>query len=217
MFKSLIIGTLALGIAACAGGTGDDAQKAAEGGAKSADATVGRSLASGARVEATIQDALSSRTNKSGETVRAVVSRDVTDDRGRVVIPAGSNVTLTIDKLEPGSDQVRPEGRLQLIVSSVTVNGAAYPLSASLDPVPHHMEGRGITTDEAARIAAGTAIGAAAGQVIGKNTKSTVIGGAVGAVAGGAAAVRYAYRDVIVSAGTPIVFTLTQSLSIAAK
>jgi hypothetical protein len=133
------------------------------------------------------------------------------------VIPAGSTVKLTIDKLEPGSDQVRPEGRLELIVSSVTVNGREYPLTANLEPVPHTMQGRGITKDEAARVGAGTAIGAIAGQIIGKNTRGTVIGGAVGAVAGGAVAARYAYRDVIVSAGAPIVFTLTQSLSIPAK
>jgi uncharacterized protein YcfJ len=79
------------------------------------------------------------------------------------------------------------------------------------------MKGRGITTDEAARVGAGTVIGALAGQLIGKNTKGTEIGGAVGAVAGGAVAVRYAYRDVVVSAGTPIVFTLTQSLNISAR
>ena len=180
-------------------------------------ARTGRSLASGTRVDATIQDALSSRTNKAGETLRATVSGDVRDARGDVVIPAGSTVTLTIEQLEPGSDQVRPEGRLSLVVSSVTVNDQTYPVTATLEPVPHLLQGRGVTTDEAARVGAGTAIGALAGQVIGKNTKSTVIGGAIGAVAGTAVAVRYAYRDVVVSAGTPIVFTLTQSLNVSAR
>jgi hypothetical protein len=177
----------------------------------------GRSLSSGTRVDATIQDALSSRTNKPGETLRATVSGDVRDDRGGVVIPAGSAATLTIDQLEPGSDQVRPEGRLSLVVSSVTVNGQTYPVTANLEAVPHHLQGRGVTTDEAARVGAGTAVGAVAGQLIGKNTRSTVIGGAIGAVAGTAVAVRYAYRDVIVSAGTPIVFTLAQSLNVSAR
>jgi len=218
MIKSLYVVILAAGIAACTAGDGKEAPKGgATGNQPGNAASSGRSLASGTRVNATIQDALSSRTNKSGESVRAIVSGDVADARGNVVIPAGSTVTFTIDKLEPGSDQVRPEGRLQLIVSSVTVNGQTYPLDATLEPVPHHLVGRGITTDEAARIAAGTAIGAAAGQVIGKNTKGTVIGGAVGAVAGGAVAVRYAYRDVVVAAGTPVVFTLAQSLNVSAR
>jgi len=219
MTRALLSGLLALSVAACTGGAAKDAANdgAAAGSRPSGGMAAERSLASGTRVDATIQNGLSSRTNKSGETLRATVSGDVKDAGGRVVIPAGSIVTLTIDKLEPGSDQVRPEGRLSLIVNSVMVNGQEYPLAASLEPVPHTMQGRGITKDEAARIGAGTAIGAAAGQVIGKDTKSTVIGGAVGAVAGGAVAARYAYRDVIVSAGAPIVFTLTQSLSIPAK
>jgi hypothetical protein len=168
-------------------------------------------------VTATTQQGITSRTNKAGETVPAVVSENVTDARGHVVIPAGSTVTLSIAQLEPGSDQVRPEGRLSLVVSSVTIKNETYPLEATLEPVPHHFEGRGITKDEAARIGAGTAVGAVAGQVIGKNQKSTVLGGAIGAVAGTAVAVRYAYRDVVVSAGTPIVFTLTQSLNVAAR
>jgi hypothetical protein len=133
------------------------------------------------------------------------------------VIPAGSTVTLEIVQLEPGSDQIRPEGRLSLAVRSVTVNETTYPVTAALEPVAHHLEGRGITKDEAGRIGAGTAIGALAGQVIGKNSRSTVMGGAVGAVAGTAVAVRYAYRDVVVSAGTPIGFTLTQALNVSAR
>ena len=214
MSKALFIGTLAFALGACSGG---EAKEATDGGPATNVSSVRRSLESGTRVSATIQDELSSRVNKAGESFRATVSSDVTDSRGNVVIPAGSIVGLTINQLEPGSEQIRPEGRLSLTVNSVTVGGELYPLNASLDPVAHTMQGRGITKDEAARIAAGTAIGAGVGQVIGKNTKSTVIGGAVGAVAGGAVAVRYAYRDVVIAAGTPIAFTLGQALKISPR
>ena len=219
MRPSRFTGMLALALAACTGGAAKDAgTNAASANAISGGAGIaGRELASGTRVTATIQQGVTSRTNKAGETVLAVVSQNVTDENGRVVIPAGSNVTLRIEQLEPGSDQVRPEGRLSLVVASVTINNETYPLDATLEPVAHHFEGRGITKDEAARIGAGTAVGAIAGQVIGKNQKSTVLGGAIGAVAGTAVAVRYAYRDVVVSAGTPIVFTLTQSITVAAR
>jgi len=176
-----------------------------------------RSLGTGTRVSASMQSGLSSRVNKSGELVRANVSSDIRDARGNVVIPAGSTINMTIDKLEPGSDQIRPEGRLMLNVNSVTVNGREYSVNASLDPVPHTMKGRGITTDEAARVAAGRALGAIVGQVIGKIQKGTVIGGAVGAVAGGAVAAKYAYRDIIVAPGAPITITLNQSLTVAAR
>lgn len=175
----------------------------------SAPALTARSLDVGVAISASIQDELSSRTNKPDEIVRAVTSANVNDWNGKLVIPAGSPIALRIVKLEPGSDQVRPEGRLELAVVSVVVNGTTYPLTATLGPIPHTMKGRGITTDEAARVAAGTAVGAAIGQIIGKNTKGTVIGGAVGAVAGGAAAARYAYRDIIVAPGTAVTITLT--------
>jgi hypothetical protein len=223
MTKSLFAGMLAVGIVACSSGAAKDAPN--QGAAKQDAATTStrrtspteRSLASGTRVQATIDAGLSSRTNKAGETLRATVSGDVSDARGNVVVPAGSTVMLTIVQLEPGSDQVRPAGRLSLVVNSVTANGRTYPVTANLEPVAHELKGRGVTTDEAARIGAGTALGAVVGQVIGKNTKSTVIGGAVGAVAGTAVAVRYAYRDVIVAPGTAITFTLTQSLNVSTR
>ncbi len=219
MARSLLTVLLSLTFVACTSGAAKDASSTdvKPAGKSGIFASADRSLASGTRVNATIESALSSRTNKPGETVRASVSSDVKNARGTVVIPAGSTVQLTIEQLEPGSDQVRSEGRLNLVVNSVTVKGQVYPVSANLSPVPHSMKGRGITTDEAARVGAGTAIGAIVGQAIGKNTKSTVIGGAVGTVAGGAVAVRYAYRDVIVSAGTPIVFTLERSLNVSAR
>jgi hypothetical protein len=44
-----------------------------------------------------------------------------------------------------------------------------------------------------------------------------VIGGAVGAAAGTAVAVPWASRDVVVTPGTPIVFLLTHSLSVASR
>jgi hypothetical protein len=205
-------------LAACSNSDAKEAEKGTAGpGTTTNAAPRERSLAGGTTINATIQDALSSRTNTSGESVRATVSADVSDARGNVVIPAGSTVILTIDKLEPSSVQVGPEGRLMLNVTSVTVNGESRSLSGTVGPIAHTMVGRGITKDEAARIAAGTAVGAGVGQVIGKNTKSTVIGGAVGAVAGGALAARYAQRDVVVSAGTPVVITLVQSFVVTGQ
>ncbi len=219
MMRSLLAGAMVLGLAACGSGAAKDAPPGADGAAGGSARTgaAARSLESGTLVSATIQTALNSRTNKAGETVRALVSANVADARGRTVIPAGSTVLLSVVQLEPGSEQIRPEGRLVLAVRSVEIDGQSYPIAGTLAPVAHHFEGRGITKDEAARIGAGTAVGAVAGQVIGKNTKSTVLGGAIGAVAGTAVAVRYAYHDVVVSAGTPISFTLQNALTLSSR
>lgn len=171
MTRAVLAGMLVLGLAAYTGG----AAKAARDGAPPEQL-----LAGGTRVSATIQDSLSSRASKTGDMLHAIVSGDVKGPHGGVVIPAGSSARLTIALLEPGNDQRSPEGRLSLVVSSVTVNGEQYPVSADLDPVPHHLQVRTASTDQDP---------------------------------GG----RSARRDVVVSAGTPIVFALTNSPKVSAR
>jgi hypothetical protein len=177
MKRAALTAILALGLGACANGSVKDTTAAD--GTRSDGVRSERTLASGTRVGATIQGALSSRTNKAGEAVHAIVSGDVLGALGGVVIPAGSDVTLKVDQLEAGSDGVHPEGRLSLVVSSVSINGERQSVSADLAPVPHHLEGRSTAAD--------------------------------------AEAVHHASRDVIVSAGTPIVFTLSHALNVSAR
>lgn len=171
MKRVVLTGLLVMAVAACSGGA---AKTPGE------KAPPEQALAGGTRVRATIQDAVSSQSNEKGQTLRAIVSDNVNGAHGGVVIPAGSIAKLTIAQLEPGNDQKNPGGQLALTVSSVTVNGEEYPVSAELEPVPFHLEVRTTSTNEAK---------------------------------GGSAA----RRDVIVSAGTPIVFALTNSLKVSAR
>jgi hypothetical protein len=225
MTRSIYTGLLALVLTACGSAAARESVSDSTSGdlkPSLAERAIGHStgalsLPHGARVEARIDRGFSSRTDKAGETITATVSNDVKNALGTVVIPSGSTVKLTIETLDPGNDQIRPEGRLALVVNSVAAGGRTYPVVADLAPVTHQMVGRGITKDEAERIGAGTAIGAVAGRLIGKSTKGTVIGGAAGAIAGTAVAVHYAYRDVVVAANTPITFTLSQVLTMARK
>jgi len=96
------------------------------------------------------------------------------------------------------------------------VNGVPHEARAVLgiNDIPHAMKGRGVTKGQGTDVAVGAAAGALVGQLLGKNTRSTVIGGAVGAVGGGAVAVAGAQRDVIVTAGTRISFSLPQSITV---
>lgn len=218
MSKILLSGMLVLGLAACSSSAAE--QKAAADRAAAANRTyvaAERTLESGTRIGAQIQDSLSSRRDKAGETVRAIVSGDVKDDAGRVVIPAGSSVELMIGQLEPATNVAQKDGKIELNVRSVSVRGQVYQVSASLDPVQHHLQGRGVTPAKVATVGVGAAAGAIAGQVIGKNTKGAVIGGVIGAGAGTAVAVTTANRDVVVNRGTPITFTLTRQLSVSTR
>jgi hypothetical protein len=213
---------LAFTVLACSGGDARDTTLANDGkGNANVDndrgffAPKSTTLGAQSTFRATMSQQLHSRINQPNETIKASVASDVKDDKGRVAIPAGSTVTMRIVKLEPSSVQVGENGRLQLEVVSVNVRGKDVPVDATLGAIPHHMEGRGITTDEAGRVAGGAAVGAIIGQAIGKNTKSTVIGGAVGTAAGAAVAVKYAQKDVVVEQGAAFTITLRAPVKVA--
>jgi len=67
------------------------------------------------------------------------------------------------------------------------------------------------------KVGVGAAAGAIVGQVIGKNTKGTVIGAVVGAAAGTAYAAATKDSDIRLPAGTHILITLAQRLTVAAS
>ena len=171
----------------------------------------------GTGIEATLQDSISSRRNKVGDIVEARVARDITDPAGRVVIPSGARVPLTITELAPAKGKGAADGKLAFQASTVTINGQAYTLTAQVQPVHHELRGRGISAGEAEKVGAGTAIGAIAGRIIGGNATGAVVGGVVGAAGGTAVAVETASRDVVVGAGTTADLTLTAPLVVKTK
>jgi hypothetical protein len=169
---------LVVGLAACTGSAAEGASAVATSGVPHAGNTLQRYT----RIHATIQDSVSSARNKPGDILHAIVSRNVSDSSGSVVIPSGSNITLAVAALESAAGQRLPEGRLALVVRSVSVNGREQALTGVLEPVAYHMAGREVDT---------------------KNTA--------------AARTDAVISDVVVSAGTPIVFTLSNTLNVTAR
>ncbi len=130
-------------------------------------ADASRVLESGIRIEATTDRTISSRDDKAGETFTASVSSDVTDGRGRVVIPAGSTLNLSITQLQSATDKGKADGRITVRVSSVTIAGETYPISATITSMEHTLKGRGVGGTEVGKTAAGVVLGGIAGRVIG--------------------------------------------------
>jgi hypothetical protein len=172
-----------------------------------------RSLAAGTTFTATAIDSISSRHNKVGQTMQVRVAADVADSRGRVVIPAGSVVTLRIAALAPSENKSDNVGTLSLVPTSVAIGGNSYDIEGSVSGVESTLKGRGVTAGDAAKVGAGAAAGAAAGQVIGKKTTPTIIGAVVGAAAGAAIASNTADRDVVVASGASMTIELTSNFS----
>ncbi|HEV2750995.1 MAG TPA: hypothetical protein VGV12_10785 [Gemmatimonadales bacterium] len=170
-------------------------------------------LSAGARVPLTANDSISTRTAHAGDPFTATVGQDVKDATGRVVIPAGSSVSGTITAAEPAPNP-NSTGRIELSVTSVSVRGKSYPISASVVSKDTVMQGRGVTKADAAKVAGGAVAGAILGKIVGKNTKGAVIGGAAGAAAGAAAARASRDIDVVIPKGGAITIKLDKPLTV---
>jgi hypothetical protein len=173
------------------------------------------SLSAGTRVNATISDSISSRTNKAGEPFHASVTEAIRDASGRIVIPAGSTVhgTITEVRAAPNAGET---GRLVLNVSSVTVRGEVYPIEGTIDSLKTVTKGRGVETADAVRTGAGAAAGAVLGRIIGKDAKGAVIGGVVGAATGAAVSAGVKDVDIVLPKGSQITVRLGKPLTVRA-
>ncbi len=170
------------------------------------------SLSTGTVVETRSTRALTSRSNKAGETFTATVDQAVTSSSGTVVIPAGSEVTFSIVALKPAENKSQKDGTITLRATSVMMNGRSVPIDADVTYVEHTLKGRGVGTSEAAKVGGGAVAGAILGKVIGGGT-GAVIGGVVGGAAGGAVAVETADRDVVIPVGAIIRLALRSTFT----
>jgi hypothetical protein len=170
-----------------------------------------RTLPVGTEIKVSLNDSINSRHDTVGQPLSAHVMEAVTSPAGETMIRAGAPVRLTITKLEPAKSR-SAAGQVTFRVDGIEVGGRLQEISADVRPVPHELRGRGVTTQDAAKVGVGAAGGAVLGRVIGGNTKGAVIGGVVGAAGGAVVAHQTATRDVIVGAKTPLIFVLTEQL-----
>jgi hypothetical protein len=209
--RTMMVGLALIGFAACGMAKGQSPEAIAEAAAKAKAATtsaakrtpVTRVLSSGTTIDVTMGETITSRSNEAGETVTTTVDTDIKDEVGRIVIPAGSVLELTIAEITPATNRSQADGTLILQVTRVMVRDQAYPLSGEITSLSHTLKGRGVTVGEVEKVAVGTVIGAVAGRVIGGNAKGTIIGGAIGATGGRRGGADREPRRGI-SAGTPV-------------
>jgi hypothetical protein len=169
-------------------------------------------LASGASFSAATDAEIRSNKNKVGDEILATIGTDVKDASGRVVIPAGSKVTLQVTAIKESENKGDSTGTLTLKPTAISINGKSQPLSASISGVKSSLQGRGTNAGDIAKVGAGTAAGAIVGRVIGGSTKGAIIGGIIGGAVGTQRAVETKDRDVVVPAGTTVTLTLNDRL-----
>ena len=180
--------------------------------ASSPSASASAALAAGTSFTATTDAEIRSNKNKVGDEVTASVVNDVKDASGRVVIPAGSKVTLQVTAIHESENKSDSTGTLTLKPTSIAINGASQPLPASISGVKTQLQGRGTGAGDVAKVGAGTAAGAIVGRVLGGSTKGAIIGGVIGGAVGAQRAVETKDRDIVVPQGSSVTLKLDEKL-----
>ena len=124
----------------------------------------------GTEFDVRLQNALSSATAQPEDRFEATTLVDLRDQRGSVLVPAGSTMRGIVNSVTKATRTERT-GKLSVTFDLLTTGSTSYPIRAT---VTQAIESGGIK-DEKEKIG----IGAGAGAIIG-----AIIGGAKGALAG---------------------------------
>jgi hypothetical protein len=155
----------------------------------------------------TVDQALSSKTSKAGQTFLATLAQSVSLD-GKTAIPKGSSVTGTV-LIAKEKGKIKGEGQLSLTLTGITIRGQNYAIhTGSLDST---VKGKGKRT--AVTTGGGAAGGALIGGIAGGG-KGAGIGALVGAGAGLVGGAFTGNKQIEIAAETPLTFTLSKSVTL---
>jgi hypothetical protein len=124
----------------------------------------------GTEFDVRLQNPLSSKTSQVEDRFEATTMVDLQDERGAVLVPAGSTMRGVVTSVTKAT-RLERTGRLTVSFDRLTINHRSHPIRAT---VTQALESQGIR-GEAERIG----IGAGAGAILG-----AILGGAKGALAG---------------------------------
>jgi hypothetical protein len=124
----------------------------------------------GTEFDVRLANTLSSKTAQVEDRFEATTMVDLRDERGRVLVPAGSTMRGVVSSVNKATRTDR-KGSLTVAFDRVTVNGHSYPIRAT---VTQALESEGIMGEKEK-----IGIGAGAGAILG-----AILGGAKGALAG---------------------------------
>src|SRR5690349_4481015 len=181
------------------------------------------SVPAGTEIDATLQDALSSKSAKTGDTFTAVVAQPVHAANGEVAIPDGTVINGEVTEAEQGKTlpTVRGKGRLAFRFKDITLpSHRSFPVEATLLSVHDKKagsEGEVTSSTGGKTVAKDVGIGAGLGTVAGLIFGGALKGLAIGAIAGGGYVLATQGKDVDLPAQSGMKLRLDQALSIPAS
>jgi hypothetical protein len=169
-------------------------------------------IPAGATLNLSSGSKICTNTSKVGERFTATVTNAVVGSNG-AVIPAGATANVEVTELKR-SENANDNVVMGFRVVSVSFGGHTYPVSATTSyaqvaKVRNEPKGKDVQ-----KVLGGAAIGAIAGQLLGRSTKATVIGAAAGGAAGAATAAATANYEGCVNPGGKITATLNSSTQV---
>jgi len=165
------------------------------------------SVPAGTAITVTIDQSISSKNAKAGQSVVASVAHDVTEN-GKVVIPKGAHAKLVVSSVQV-SGRLSTPAKLWLRLKSVEVHGKTYTIATSSSG--RTMGGKG--KRDAGFIGGGAGAGALIGGLAGGG-KGALIGAGAGAGAGTAGAAATGKKEVEFPAETRLSFTTRAAVTI---
>jgi hypothetical protein len=168
---------------------------------------------SGTSIGITLNETLSTQSNKVGDSFTATLQSDIRGENGEVVVPAGATVRGRLTEVSK-SGQVGQTGVIKVAFESVSFGGRSYPLDATVTQANPQRHNRTTTAQTATKIGAGAVAGAVLGKVIGHSTGNTIKGAVIGAAAGTAIAMGTADVDVVLPAGSAMTIRLDSPIEV---
>jgi len=181
-------------------------------------------LPEGTEINASLENALSTRTTQPGQRFTAVVAQPVRDANDQIVIPVGARIGGQVTESEEGKNlpSVRGRGKLNLRFDNVMMpNGKNIPISATLVSVNQNggngsvnPEGEVQSETKGSTAAKGAAVGAGIGTIAGLIFGGPFKGLAIGAIAGGGYILATKGKDVELPQNTELKIRLDQPISL---
>ncbi len=169
-------------------------------------------IASGEQIALYSGQRVCTNTNSVGDRFTATLVESVQGTNG-ASIPAGATAIVEITRASR-SDGPNDPVQFEFAVRSININGRTYQVASSVTSAQVDRVRAESGSDDARKVATGAAIGAIAGQILGRRTKSTVIGAATGAAAGAVIAARNSHYDGCIPSGGRIAIRLSEPLSV---
>jgi hypothetical protein len=154
-----------------------------------------------------LDQAVGSKISESGESFTATLANPIVVN-GKEVIPRGSTVTGTVTDAKTRG-RFKGEGRLQLVLNSITVRGSEYDIATNT--LTRIAKGKGKRT--AALVGGGAVAGAIIGGLAGGG-KGAAIGAGAGAGAGTAGAGLTGNKQIVLPAESALSFKLASPVEI---